>query len=35
LALPGAFGSLGMGGGTPLGSPTLERLEVRSFVRYR
>ena len=28
LALPGAFGSLGMGGGTPLGSPTLERLEV-------
>jgi len=32
LALPGAFGSLGMGGGTPLGSPTLERLEVRSTV---
>jgi hypothetical protein len=28
LALPGAFGSLGMGGGTPLASPTLERLEV-------
>jgi hypothetical protein len=33
LALPGAFGSLGMGGGTPLGSPTLERLEVRSIVK--
>ena len=32
LALPGAFGSLGMGGGTPLGSPTLERLEVRSVI---
>lgn len=29
LALPGAFGTLGFGGGaTPLGSPTLERLEV-------
>jgi hypothetical protein len=28
LALPGAFGSLAMGGITPLGSPTLERLEV-------
>lgn len=27
--LPGAFGGLGMGGGgTPLGSPTIERLEV-------
>ena len=32
LALPGAFGSLAMGGITPLGSPTLERLEVSLFV---
>lgn len=28
LGLPGAFGGLGMGIGTPLASPTLERLEV-------
>lgn len=29
LTLPGAFGGLGMGGiGTPMGSPTIERLEV-------
>jgi hypothetical protein len=24
-----------MGGGTPLGSPTLERLEVRSVIQWR
>ena len=28
LALPSAFGGLGMGTGTPLASPTIERLEV-------
>lgn len=28
LGLPSAFGGLGMGTGTPLGSPTIERLEV-------
>jgi len=33
LALPGAFGTLGFGGGgTPLASPTLERLEVNSYL---
>jgi hypothetical protein len=33
--LPGAFGGLGMGGGgTPLGSPTIERLEVCQFDCY-
>lgn len=30
IALPSAFGGLGMGTGTPLGSPTVERLEVSS-----
>ena len=28
LALPSAFGGLGMGTGTPLASPTIERLDV-------
>lgn len=28
FGLPSAFGGLGMGGGTPIGSPTIERLEV-------
>jgi hypothetical protein len=35
LALPGAFGSLAMGGCTPLGSPTLERLEVSQGIKVR
>lgn len=33
IALPSAFGGLGMGTGTPLGSPTVERLEVCRHVK--
>lgn len=35
LALPSAFGGLGMGTGTPLASPTIERTEVSAVRRCR
>lgn len=35
FGLPSAFGGLGMGTGTPLGSPTIERLEVSRSIGQR
>jgi hypothetical protein len=35
FGLPSAFGGLGMGGGTPIGSPTIERLDVCSSCLFK